>query len=256
MNIAIQDKYNQSPFSIAILRGHFDVARAIIEISFAQYEPVEKKENARYRLAGGEDEDDYEDEDMTDTEDIPVYKQIIDDRFTIDSIGEVSNQVKSKVSPLAIIGHSCSVWNYAKFCMPDSTFTYGVDSRVIQSGGSETLQFWATKANDMTLFKFLLDLETEWTNRLNKKVDELPIIPSFSDAQFTLAIKVWILFKCGIDMLIWVQYGRIDFLALMISHGGAGMKLESLVKKSGVQYHEKPKYYQGLSVSPLKFMVS
>jgi hypothetical protein len=35
----------------------------------------------------------------------------------------------------------------------------------------------------------------------------------------------------------------------MIKHSGAGLELESLVKNSGIKYIEKPKFYQGLSVS-------
>ena len=97
---------------------------------------------------------------------------------------------------------------------------------------------WAITTDDSTLFSFLLDLTVEWKDRLASQhateSDRPSLIPTFSRSDFELAI----------------EYGRIHLLEEMIKHGGAGIELWALVKKSGVKYKEKPKYYQGLSVSP------
>ncbi|KAF2109716.1 hypothetical protein BDV96DRAFT_502176 [Lophiotrema nucula] len=229
LKIAVQDRQDQSPFSTAVLRGHLDVARAIIEISFAQYHPGEEKPKARYRIAEEDDEDDDGDASMSDN--VPVYAEIIDDKFTIENIGEVSTQVKSKTSPLNFMSFNHSCWNYLKLTNQPKP-KYGSDDREVKGSGTNRLFSWAITTNGMKLFTFMLDLELEWTDRLANEEDGSSGIPSISNSDFLDAIK----------------YGRIQMLAEMIKHSGAGMELESLVKKSGVKYVEKPKYYQGLSV--------
>lgn len=244
LKITVQDKNDQNPFSLAVLRGHYDVARAIVEISYAQYQPPEEEKPKRYRLG-----DEGDDDSASETSDVPVYQEIVDDKFTIDNIGELSTQVKSSTSPLSFMSWNCSAWSYAQFVLDDKKFTCGVDEREIeaktysswdssirtsvQRKNTLTLQSWSITTNDKTLFSFLLDLDIEWTDRLANKLDGSSGIPSFALFDFKLAL----------------EYGRIELLAEMIKHGGAGMELESLVKKSGVKYREKPKFYQGLSVS-------
>jgi hypothetical protein len=228
LKVAVQDGLGQSPFSLAVLRGHFEVARAIVEISFAQYQPPEEEQPKTYRI--GDDDDD----NASESSDVPVYSEITDDKFTIENIGEVATQVKSKISPLAFMSWPSPVGKYAEYFLADKKLTCGTDNREIDDmNNSVTLQSWAIAANDKSLFSLLLDLDVEWTDRLAKNIDGSSGIPSFSETDFELAIA----------------YGRIDLLAEMIKHGGAGMELASLVKKSGVKYREKPKYYQGLSVS-------
>jgi hypothetical protein len=228
LKIAVQDGDHQSPFHLAILRGHFDIARAVVDISFAQYQPPDEEEPKSYRIR------DELDDDASDSSEVAVYSEIVDDKFTIDNIGEVATQVKSKTSPLAFMSWAFPVWRYARCFLSDKKFTYGMDNREIDDQkGSMSLQSWAIITNDRTLFSLLLDLDVEWTDRLANKFDGSSGIPSFSESDFELAIT----------------YGRVDLLAEMIKHGGAGMELSSLVKKSGVKYREKPKYYQGLSVS-------
>ena len=234
LKIAVMDGNSQSPYSLAVLRGHLDVARATVEICFAQYHPDNEKPKARYRM--GEADEEYSDDEEAEHDvdaDIPVYQEIVDDKFTIENIGEVSKEVKSKVSPSGFINWSCSAWDYKKHAMPDKKYTYGVDDCEINGSGSEDLLTWAIKTNDNRLFQFVKDLDVEWTHRLaDKSEDPTAGVPSFSLSDFNLAIK----------------YGRLDMLAEMINTGGAGMELESLVQKSGVKYQEKPKFYQGLSV--------
>lgn len=258
LKVTVSDDTGFTPFSLAVLRNHLGLARAIVEISDAQYEsPEEEEPKTRYRLNNEDDDDE------SDTSDVPIYREIIDEQFTIDNIGELSSKVKSDVTPIACISGQVPVGKWAEVMLPDRETKWTGDRPEIKRHPylAHSLQGWAIINDDKDLFAFLLDLDVEWTDRLAKKLgnpslvteffdldkfianawenrltrllDDSSGIPTFSDAEFSLAIK----------------YGRIEKLAEMIKHGGAGMKLESLVQKSGVKYKEKPKYYQGLSVS-------
>jgi hypothetical protein len=171
-----------------------------------------------------------------DNGDVPVYKELIDDKFTVENIGEVETQVKSKTSPLAFIRWVSSAGQYKEIFQPDRSVTYGLDNSEVKLDRWNSMVSWSIITNDKELFSFMLDLEVEWMDRLADKSKGPVGPPSFAQSDFNLAIR----------------YGRLDILAEMIKHGGAGMDLEALVKESGVKYYEKPKYYQGLSVS---FMV-
>jgi ankyrin repeat protein len=246
-----------SPFTLAVLRGHFETARGILEIAYAQYVPDEKKEKMRYRVGSVRSENDFDEDDdiddidanddfvvASDSSAVPVHKEIVDDLFTID-IGEAAASVKSKISPLAFLQwYSSSPWDYVKLCADEKKFTYGLDNREVEQDGSNiNLSSWAIITNDMALFALMLDLKLEWIDRLAKDAngeESLAGFPAFSQADFALAIR----------------YNRLDMLAEMIKHGGAGLDLESLVKKSGVKYQEKTEFYQGLSASASPFLPS
>jgi ankyrin repeat protein len=108
LKIAVQDSHNFSPFSIAVLRKHFDIAKAVLEIAHAQYAP-EEKPGAKHTLRPA-DEDDSDDE--GDQDDFQIYAEIVDDRFTVENIGEVQNQVKSNITPLTMISWYCPVFHF------------------------------------------------------------------------------------------------------------------------------------------------
>ncbi|OAG06714.1 ankyrin [Paraphaeosphaeria sporulosa] len=232
LKISVQDGQRNSIFAIAVIRGHLDLARALVEICYAQFQPPEDDDvkKSRYRLAN-EDEDD-----ESDMSDIAVLEETVDDRFTIENIGELSTQVKSDISPIQFMAGQVQAWNYVKHFLPEKQITYGIDNRKVDIASKRdstcSLRSWALITNDRPLFSFLLDLDFEWTDRLAMKLDGSSGIPSFSGCDFHLA----------------VEYGRTELLADMIKHAGAGIELESFVKNSGVKYREKPKFYQGLSV--------
>ncbi|KAJ4358642.1 uncharacterized protein N0V89_003226 [Didymosphaeria variabile] len=232
LRVSVQDGEFNSIFGITILRGHRDLARALVEICYAQYQPPGEDDvkKSRYRLANDDEDDESE------TSDVALYEEIVDDKFTIENIGELSTQVKSRVSPLSFMAASVQTWNYVKYFLPEMQITCGIDNRKIDIPGRiDSTCFigtWAVITNDKSLFSFLLDLDVEWTDRLAKRLDGSSGIPSFS----------------GFDFKFAIEYGRTELLADMIKHSGAGIELESLVKNSGVKYREKPKYYQGLSV--------
>lgn len=95
--ITVRDDLANSPFSLAFMRGNTRLASAICEIARAQYAP--EKPNVRYAIMGNDsDEDSQYSCGDSETSFDGNYRMIVDnDQFTIDNMGEVSTQVKSKV---------------------------------------------------------------------------------------------------------------------------------------------------------------
>ncbi|RYP91396.1 hypothetical protein DL770_002441 [Monosporascus sp. CRB-9-2] len=217
LKIAVFDPKGNNPFSLALLKGHFSTAKAILEIAQAQWAPKEE-EKARYRMTRNEDADSYESESESDDEP-EVYKEIVKDQLTIDNIGQVSTQVKSDVLATALIN-----WVVPTFVMlPDGT--------VKRNKGSQNLLTFAMTENDTERFKFLVEVEIHYASQTPESEGTSRFF-TFSEEQFCGAVKL----------------GRTDMLADMIKRTGAGMPLEDLVKKSSVEMKVKPRYYQGLTV--------
>ena len=111
LKIAVHDNHRNSPFSLAFSRGHYKVAKAVLEIAQAQYAPAEKPKT-RYRMDAEEDHSVYSDEDSEDSDDesvdgddsLPrVYGEIVDGQFTIENVGQVSMKVNSDTKPLYML---------------------------------------------------------------------------------------------------------------------------------------------------------
>ncbi|RYP25160.1 hypothetical protein DL765_000041 [Monosporascus sp. GIB2] len=218
LKIAVSDPKGNNPFSLALLKGHFSTAKAILEIAQAQWAP-EEEEKARYRMTRNEDADSYESESESDDEP-EVYKEIVKDQLTIDNIGQVSTQVKSDVLATALIN-----WVAPTFVMlPDGT--------VKRNKGNQSLLTFAMTENDTERFKFLVEVGLHYASQTPETEGGTRRFFTFSEEEFCSAVKL----------------GRTDMLADMIKRTGAGMPLEDLIKKSGVEMKVKPRYYQGLTV--------
>lgn len=222
LQIAVNEKQGSTPFSLAILRGHLHVAKAILEIVHAQYSP-EDKDAVRYDME--KDEDDYsgcysEDGSGSDDAKIEIYPHKVDGQVTIENIGQVSMQVKSHVKPQAFMG-----WETPTFTFHDGKVGETTDEKI------SPLNF-AIKKNDQKLVKFLLDLEVHYASLKFDKDDEPTKFVPFPHQAFLYAIA----------------QGRTEILAYIIKRTGAGLPLDELVKTSGVEIQEKPRYYQGLTV--------
>jgi hypothetical protein len=88
--------------------------------------------------------------------------------------------------------------------------------------------------DDQAGLKMLLDWGAHFASRKLEGDDEEEVTGRFSfpDDEFQWA----------------VENGKTQMLAEIIKRTGAGMPLEHLVKKSGVEMKVKPKFYQGLTV--------
>ncbi|KAM0287752.1 hypothetical protein ACHAQH_000283 [Verticillium albo-atrum] len=220
-----------SPFSLAFLRGHRNVAKEILEIIKAQYSPIEK-EKSRYTLDtgnpgdGDSDADDSEndsDEEHTaegNSDHPKIVAMAVDKKFTIDNIGQVSMHVDSHDKPIQSLTGRV-------MC-----FTSGDDDK---DHVRETLFGHVMRHDDHAGLKFLLDLAAHHSGeKLEGDIDEEESGSFFSFPE---------------DVFTWaVANGKTNALAEIIKRTGAGMPLDHLVKKSGVELKQKPKYYQGLSV--------
>lgn len=216
LQVAVNDRSN-SPFSLAYMRGHLDVAKAILEIAQAQY-VAEETPVTRFRMQTSEEDEEDEDESSNDDDEPRIYGQIIDEQFTIDNIGQVSMQVRSRVKPLKMLD-----WVFPALCSEN-----GKDKFY----GGRTILEHVICNDDRKGLKYYHDLTVYFSGRDEDKNDESNHFIAFPQSAFWSA----------------VEQGRIGILADMIKWAGAGLPLEELVKKTGVELREKPRYYQGLTV--------
>ena len=207
-----------NPFSLAFLRGHFDTAKAILEIVQAQWSPTDE-EKARFKMSKFEDEEhSYQDSEASDSGSEPeIYKEIINEQYTIDNIGQVSMQVKSNILPSAVLE-----WKVPTFALRDDE---------VKKLYTQSLLNFSISENDSQRFSFLLDMHKLFVKK-SEDEDDSSKLYAFPKAEFEYAI----------------HHGRIDMLAEAIRRTGAGIPLEELVKKSGTEMKVKPRYYQGLTV--------
>jgi ankyrin repeat protein len=224
LKIAVQDDNLTSPFSIAVMRGHLEVADAILEICLAQFSPKEKKDNERYALAHEDEYDsDYDSYDSeAESEDVRILRKIVDDKFTVDNIGEISLKVDSHITPLEYLG-----WTTAIRASPDD------DDKVKNLTDNSYLLEYAIAADNHRLFTWLLDLGRRYTTLKT----ENGITPSgtFYSPPTELLHKA-------------ILHGRTKMISELLKRTGNGIPFEDLVKKTGVKETESPRYYQGLSV--------
>ncbi|KAH8891013.1 hypothetical protein GQ53DRAFT_166758 [Thozetella sp. PMI_491] len=217
LKMAVYDSSRNSPFSLAFFRGHYEAARAILDIVQAQYSP-KGKEKARYRVQSGSggSEDCYSDDNSDDDSDAPqIEREVINDRATIDNVGQVSMKVKSHTLPQEFFNWTCPEHR------ADGTL-----------GKLKTPLALVIKNNDLKGLKMLLDIGEHFVaQKIDPDIDAAGFF-TFPDNDFRLAIAL----------------GRTELLAETIRRTGAGLPLEELVKDSGVEIKEKPKYYQGLTV--------
>ena len=225
--VAIRDIVNNTPFSLAFLRGHYDVARAILEIVKAQWTPIEK-EKVRYTMESRRDDEDSDDSDaysvQSDSDAEPrIVSQKVDQQFTIDDLGKVSMTVKSHTKPLATL--------------TQRVMTFDVNSDLdIPRQGVNCLFDYCIDGDKVAGLKFLLELAATHSGQ---KLDGEEIEEESEFKTFTFPQPAF--HKA-------IMRNRTQMLALIIKKTGAGIPLDDLVKKSGGEFKEKPRYYQGLSV--------
>jgi hypothetical protein len=227
LKIAVTDMENNSPLSLAFLRGHHDAARGVLDIAKAQYAP-EDKEKSRYRMETDEDGDDSynsgDDEESDSDAEPRIVATAVDKKFTIENIGQVSMQVKSRTKPLQLLfraAPSFKVDNAGKLYDLDNTSNLNLFRFVI-------------KNDDLPGLKTLLDFGIHFASQKFDGEDEEEATGYFNFPE---------------DDFQWaVEHGKTRMLAEIIKRTGAGMPLDHLVKKSGVEMKDKPRFYQGLTV--------
>ncbi|KAL1640615.1 hypothetical protein SLS58_006810 [Diplodia intermedia] len=239
LKIAVSDSENLSPLQVAVLRGHIECAQGILEIVKAQYKPKEKK-SERYSMEEDEDSDcesSQASEASEDDDKIRVFREIIDDQFTVDNVGEVATQVRSHVTPLAFLDWGCAVPR-VDMAKQESSVT-GLASHPLAGewgvAESNDLIQYAIEKDDLGLLKTLLRWGAEYTAQYSKPSDaEEATVPFYT--------------RSDEDLVFAMRLGRISCLAELIKRTGVGLPLDKLIKRSGVEIVEKPRFYQGLSI--------
>ncbi|KAJ4398406.1 hypothetical protein N0V85_006294 [Neurospora sp. IMI 360204] len=225
LKIAVEGHNGHNPFTLALKRGHYDLAKAVLAIAQAQYSPSEKAKT-RYTMNKSGEVDEGDDDDSSSDESAPrIVGETVDDQFTIDTIGQVSMQVKSHTLPVNLLkGRTATnVWGGGRW-----------GSRQVLINGEDTWDplTYAVTNNDLKLLKFVLDIGEHFGSLQLDPATEPPKFFSVPDEVFATAIRK----------------GRIEVMAELIRRTGAGLPLEHLVEGSGVELKEQPRYYQGLSV--------
>lgn len=232
LEIAIQNTTGSNPFSLAFSRGHYSTARTVLEIAEAQYSPIEQEET-RYIIDSGDSDNgeySYQNSDAESCDeseagrDLKISEHIVQNKFTIDNVGEISMKVESHIKPLTIIK-----WEFP-LQRPEDEFPVSPD---FQKGRAIEFCF---KYNDMKALNFILETGREFVKHklpgeAEYEQNSLHLF-TVSDREYESAIRS----------------GQISLLTELIRKTGAGMPLEYLVKKSGVEMESKSRYYRGLTV--------
>lgn len=189
-----------------------------MQIAQIQYSP-EEKVVARYRMQASEDADDSEG-DGSDDDEPKIYEEIVDEQFTVENIGLVSMQVKSRVTPLQMLNYEFSLFKFRNGQVEESSYPRACLLRHI------------INSNDRKGLKYYHDLVVQFAGQNKDEDDEDNHFAEFPQWAFWLVL----------------QRNQIEMLADMIQWAGAGLPLEQLVKTTGTELREKPKHYQGLTV--------
>ena len=276
LKIAVEDNSKFSPFSIAILRKHFDVAKAVLEIAHAQYAPEENEGKAKYSIQPADSDGN---ESISENDDqIQIYSEIVDDRFTVENIGEVQSQVKSNVTPLKFLSWDCPVSRFFEDddpSVPNVSGSSGSSSSYrhrwntggesLRSSGRDPSQVLKHARNMRTYHVATANVQESIVDAIKPgNVFQLAIYlddpellhfliamgEDYSRSRGDIANESLSKFFCfnEQDFLFAIRLGRVQLLDEIVKRTGAGIPLDDLVKTSGVQVAETPKYYQGLSV--------
>ncbi|ESZ92311.1 hypothetical protein SBOR_7302 [Sclerotinia borealis F-4128] len=219
LKITVRDQNQFMPFSIAVLRGHYDLARRIVEICLAQYHNADDEDTHKGRQRWGIAVDDSDDE----SEELPIFSELVTDKFTIDTLEEVSNIVKGDTHPLIMIEWRCPA------------------RRFIDNDGSSRLDEkppllkHAVEQDDLKMFKFLLEVATE-QKALTAKHEDDQRFQTLDGEIFNAALS----------------RGNTTMLAELIKSCGAGVPFGELILASGVELKTKPRCYEGLTIGGKK----
>jgi ankyrin repeat protein len=234
--IAVADGLGNNPFSIAILRGHLDLAMTILAIASAQYVP-EKKERS-YEVDDDEDCDSDSDSESegeprgVKSRGIRLHEKLppsVRNQFTIDDIGQISTLVQSPRSPLTLLRGHPPVKKFVEsgYCVPSTNGNQAAPTM-------DSLLQYAIYRNDKDLFLTLLNATMKYEAEDNAKKDD------HAPERFTMVHT---------DFTYALQLGRFEFVSEMMKRTGVGIPFDHLVKLGGFAIPEKTStQYQGLSI--------
>jgi ankyrin repeat protein len=236
LTISVLDSRYHNPFTIALFRGHVDLAMEILTIAQAQYTPKDVKlsytmENEEGSYDSHDSDDDIADSTSEiDNDRIILYSRLpssVRNQFTIEDIGKISTLVKSHVSPLQMMVTKPIVQGLqVGAALPKTLSTEYVMPR------SASAMEYAIYLGDNTLFDRLLDAAMIYNSLEHETDDSKPKRFQVPDHTLQYAINM----------------GRIEMISKMMALTCAGIPLTQLAQKTGAKTINKSKYYQGLSI--------
>jgi hypothetical protein len=238
LEIAVSDSRGMSCLTIAIMRGHLEMAKLILQILRAQLKVKEPHGSKKKRFEMAIDSDcSSEEENDHDDGRLNIVGDEVDDTFTHDNVGEDISQVESDVTPFQAFSKQFDAFLFlesppAKYLcrvVPQSNHQYWAAHSDVKIN---SFLKYAIYKNDLPLLDFLL----ETGNDLARSNPAGKFNFTISDDEFQLAIGL----------------GRIDCLAKLIQKTGAGLPLAKLSQDCGVEARKEPQYYPGLSIRGTK----
>ena len=203
-----------------------------MEIAQAQYVRPETPKGQRFQMQVGGDA-----AENSDAEDgVGMYSEIVDDDFTIESIGQVSTQVNSRITPVTMMEWMCpailslfrsSQRGQLTFAQGSTQFELAETLR--KADEPQNVIQLALLVGDIDMLTFLLTMGQKYQH--GKEEDRQRF--------YTVGVS---------DLTYSYKVDNPNLLRVLIKQTGAGIPFNELVKQSGVEISEKPKYYQGLSV--------
>jgi hypothetical protein len=158
LRVAVRDSNGFSPFSIAVLCQHFELGQKIVEICAAQYREESGKPRVRWNTRPTDSDAEGDSDESDDENELPIYSELVNDKYTIDNLDEVSNIVKSDVLPLTMVE-----WD----CFP---------SRILESAGNLDKRYplleHSVVMNDMELFSYIMTIGAEQQALLAEEADD------------------------------------------------------------------------------------
>ncbi|RMZ85696.1 hypothetical protein DV736_g6555, partial [Chaetothyriales sp. CBS 134916] len=264
--VGTQDLAGFSPFALSVLRGHYHLAAAILDIATIQFQP--SKDEAKYRYClrnpeADESEDDSEyDSDASgeDSEAPQLLRELVDEKFTVEDITTLADNAKSNISPQDVLECRSGVWRafagkpeaaMEEFDLNNENPVYSVylysgygelTSKTSLPWFNQALPFerdrckqslvrYAIAKNDMKMLRFLLAAGRKLMARKDDDGDT-PKTYTVKDDDFEFALR----------------HGHTELVGEIVKATGHGMPLNKMVATSGVKVEEGPRYYQGLTV--------
>ncbi|OJD16461.1 hypothetical protein AJ78_03360 [Emergomyces pasteurianus Ep9510] len=259
---------NLDVFAIAVARGHFELAKAILQdVDAGQCKPATEKSSRKvYEVVVDNDSDNESDSYNSDSEagdsdneGVRVRFDVVHDAQTIDDVrdGDGMNSGKYSTTALDLLSqrrdmsmllgdenrepvkseherlanNKLSNWNHNPLVSRD-------DVKELVGYCPISLMSFAVRKNDIAAVKFLVEQETHYMRNSSGSGKRAS---SGKDDRKFITIGSHILDMCA-------EYGRTEILGYLMSKTGLGFPFEALMEEAGVKPETEPKYYRGLSV--------
>ncbi|KAL9041713.1 MAG: hypothetical protein Q9214_004013, partial [Letrouitia sp. 1 TL-2023] len=265
LHVTTLDGKGFSPFAIAVYRQHPAVAKLILEIANAQFRDPEEGPKKRYAIIDEGSEYDSED---ADSDNLGLSAEIVDENYTIDNVAELKKSVASKISASKMLSKGCELWCFLdepeKIALknlgltdPNERVESYIRKNASPSVGSFCLLLWSKTYGFKEMFNYFhswcgpptaqLGLYVIASKNLDLLRFWLQCCKEASKMKQDNGARQFSGFDAN-EVRFALENGHIEALAELIRYTGAELPLDAMVKHSGVEDTEKPRYYQGLSI--------